>query len=79
MQGCDASILLDGDYSEKTARQNWGLGGFELIDDIKTVLEDRCPGVVSCADILHLATRDAVHMVLFFGCNFTLFIFKIDS
>ncbi|KAJ0091916.1 hypothetical protein Patl1_26506 [Pistacia atlantica] len=60
--GCDASILLDGDYSEKTARQNWGLGGFELINDIKTVLEDRCPGVVSCADILHLATRDAVHM-----------------
>ncbi|KAJ0034732.1 hypothetical protein Pint_25889 [Pistacia integerrima] len=60
--GCDASILLDGDYSEKTARQNWGLGGFELINDIKTVLEDRCPGIVSCADILHLATRDAVHM-----------------
>ncbi|PON63563.1 Peroxidase [Parasponia andersonii] len=60
--GCDASILLDGPKSEKTAPQNSGLGGFELIDRIKTVLEIRCPGVVSCADILHLATRDAVHL-----------------
>ncbi|KAL5543207.1 hypothetical protein UlMin_010917 [Ulmus minor] len=60
--GCDASILLDGENSEKNAAQNRGLGGFVLIDNIKTVLEDRCPGVVSCADILHLATRDAVHL-----------------
>ncbi|XP_065867208.1 probable peroxidase 61 [Euphorbia lathyris] len=60
--GCDASILLDGKNSEKTAPQNWGLGAFVLIDKIKTVLEERCPGIVSCADILNLATRDAVHM-----------------
>ncbi|XP_050213648.1 probable peroxidase 61 [Mercurialis annua] len=60
--GCDASILLDGPNSEKTAPQNRGLGGFVVIDKIKTVLEDRCPGVVSCADILNLATRDAVHL-----------------
>ncbi|OMO90325.1 Plant peroxidase [Corchorus capsularis] len=60
--GCDASILLDGPNSEKTAPQNRGLGAFVLIDRIKTVLESRCPGVVSCADILNLATRDAVHM-----------------
>ncbi|KAG9444666.1 hypothetical protein H6P81_016006 [Aristolochia fimbriata] len=58
--GCDASILLDGPESEKTAPQNLGLRGFALIDNIKTVLEARCPGVVSCADILHLATRDAL-------------------
>ncbi|XVF29441.1 hypothetical protein REPUB_Repub15cG0121300 [Reevesia pubescens] len=61
VNGCDGSILLDGPNSEKTAPQNRGLGGFALIDKIKTVLEDRCPGVVSCADILNLATRDAVH------------------
>ncbi|XP_022722873.1 probable peroxidase 61 [Durio zibethinus] len=60
--GCDGSILLDGPNSEKTAPQNMGLGGFVYIDKIKTVLEDRCPGVVSCADILNLAARDAVHL-----------------
>lgn len=60
--GCDASILLDVPNSEKTAPQNRGLGGFVVIDKIKTVLEQRCPGVVSCADILNLATRDAVHL-----------------
>ncbi|EOY04783.1 hypothetical protein QUC31_017088 [Theobroma cacao] len=60
--GSDGSILLDGPKSEKTAPQNRGLGGFAFIDKIKTVLEARCPGVVSCADILNLATRDAVHL-----------------
>ncbi|KAK4254829.1 hypothetical protein QN277_007915 [Acacia crassicarpa] len=60
--GCDASVLLDGPNSEKKAPQNAGLGAFVIIDKIKTVLEDRCPGVVSCADILHLATRDALKL-----------------
>ncbi|KAK8572798.1 hypothetical protein V6N13_048365 [Hibiscus sabdariffa] len=62
VNGCDASVLLDGPDSEKMAPQNRGLGGFALIDKIKTVLESRCPGVVSCADILSLAARDAAHM-----------------
>ncbi|KAG9142972.1 hypothetical protein Leryth_006250 [Lithospermum erythrorhizon] len=60
--GCDASILLDGPNTEKKAPQNSGLGGYMLIDKIKIVLEQRCPGVVSCADILNLATRDALHL-----------------
>ncbi|PRQ37911.1 putative peroxidase [Rosa chinensis] len=60
--GCDASVLLDGPNSEKTASQNWGLGGFYFIDKVKKVLEHYCPGAVSCADILNLATRDAVHL-----------------
>ncbi|CAO2838207.1 unnamed protein product [Amaranthus hypochondriacus] len=60
--GCDGSILLDGVDSEKTAPQNTGLGGFVFIDQIKRVLDARCPGAVSCTDILHLATRDAVSM-----------------
>ncbi|KAK3022528.1 hypothetical protein RJ639_046744 [Escallonia herrerae] len=62
VNGCDASILLDGPNSEKIAPQNSGLGGFEVIDKIKFVIEDRCPGAVSCADILNLATRDALHL-----------------
>ncbi|GJN20155.1 hypothetical protein PR202_gb07496 [Eleusine coracana subsp. coracana] len=60
--GCDASLLLDGPNSEKTAIQNNGLFGYDLIDDIKTELEKECPGVVSCADIIVAATRDSVGM-----------------
>ncbi|KAK9725142.1 hypothetical protein RND81_05G124900 [Saponaria officinalis] len=58
--GCDGSILLDGVNSEKTAPQNAGLGAFVIIDKVKEVVEDRCPGAVSCADLLVLTTRDAV-------------------
>ncbi|PIN26432.1 Peroxidase [Handroanthus impetiginosus] len=61
VNGCDASILLDGPHTEKNASQNLWLDGFVLIDKIKTVLEARCPRAVSCADILNLAVRDAVH------------------
>ncbi|KAK9146123.1 hypothetical protein Sjap_006026 [Stephania japonica] len=60
--GCDASILLIGPNSERNASQNLGLGGFAFIDKVKEVVESRCKGVVSCADILNLATRDAVHL-----------------
>jgi peroxidase len=62
VQGCDASILLDGPNTEKTAPQNNGIFGYDLIDDIKDTLEKACPGVVSCADIIVAATRDAVGM-----------------
>lgn len=64
LQGCDASVLLDDTPSftgEKTAGANINsLRGFDVIDDIKTLVEAACPGVVSCADILALAARDAV-------------------
>ncbi|KAM6553446.1 hypothetical protein CsatB_014208 [Cannabis sativa] len=62
VQGCDGSILLDGSSSERSARANTGLRGFEMIEDAKAQLEALCPAVVSCADILALATRDAVDL-----------------
>ncbi|KAK2980195.1 hypothetical protein RJ640_007285, partial [Escallonia rubra] len=62
VNGCDASILLDGSNSEKTAQPNLNLRGFDIIDAAKAALEKVCPGVVSCADIIVMATRDAVSL-----------------
>lgn len=63
VQGCDASVLLDDTSSspgEKSALQNLdSLRGFEVIDNVKSEVEDVCPGVVSCADILAVVARDA--------------------
>ncbi|KAJ8538559.1 hypothetical protein K7X08_027780 [Anisodus acutangulus] len=61
VNGCDASILLTGPNTERNSSKNANLGGYLLIDKIKTVLEAYCPGAVSCVDILNLAVRDAVH------------------
>ncbi|KAI3917610.1 hypothetical protein MKW98_021372 [Papaver atlanticum] len=60
VSGCDASLLIDGDSSEKKAGANLSVRGFELIDEAKTAVEQACPGIVSCSDIIIMATRDAV-------------------
>lgn len=74
LQGCDASVLLDSTESvtaEKDGLPNRSLSGYDVIDDIKAKLEEECPGIVSCADILTLAARDAVsyQVIIIFKFN----------
>lgn len=64
LKGCDGSVLISGASAERSAVQNLGLRGFEVVDDAKSQLEATCPGVVSCADLLALAARDAVDLVV---------------
>ncbi|KAL7107509.1 hypothetical protein ACP275_06G058800 [Erythranthe tilingii] len=64
VNGCDGSILLDDTSSftgEKTALPNRNsVRGFNVVDNIKSAMEKVCPNVVSCADILAVASRDSV-------------------
>ncbi|CAK9221800.1 unnamed protein product [Sphagnum jensenii] len=63
VQGCDASNLIKStptNTAELDALPNLTLHGMDLIDTAKAAVEEACPGIVSCADIISLATRDAV-------------------
>jgi hypothetical protein len=67
MQGCDASVLLNGtngSEAEKDSAPNLTLRGFAFLDRVKALLEHECPGVVSCADVLALAARDAIGAIV---------------
>ncbi|KAF3627564.1 Peroxidase 64 [Capsicum annuum] len=63
VRGCDGSVLLNStrnNKAEKDGPPNISLHAFYVIDVVKKQIEDLCPGVVSCADIVALAARDAV-------------------
>ncbi|XP_027176759.1 peroxidase A2-like [Coffea eugenioides] len=66
VDGCDGSILLDNNgtlRSEKDAAPNTNSArGFDVVDKIKTAVENSCPGIVSCADILALAAESSVSL-----------------
>ncbi|XP_010070503.2 peroxidase 10-like [Eucalyptus grandis] len=66
VNGCEGSVLLDDTSTikgEKNAFANRNSArGFEVIDAIKANVEKACPAMVSCADILTLAAREAVYL-----------------
>ncbi|CAN1271233.1 Peroxidase 57, partial [Linum perenne] len=66
VKGCDAALLIDptpqNPQPQKTAPPNRSIRGFDLIDAVKSAVEFACPATVSCADVISLATRDAVSL-----------------
>lgn len=83
MKGCDGSILISskpgsGALAEKDAYDNRDLAAeaFESVRKAKALVESKCPGVVSCADILVIAARDFVHLV---KCQLILFYTPFSS
>ncbi|KAJ3700469.1 hypothetical protein LUZ61_004174 [Rhynchospora tenuis] len=65
VRGCEASILLNStadNTAEKDASLNKDVRGYDVIDRLKFKLEEACPGIVSCADIIALAARDSIRL-----------------
>ncbi|CAK9311179.1 unnamed protein product [Citrullus colocynthis] len=65
VNGCDGSVLLEDSVednidSEQNAPGNEGIQGQNIVADIKTAVENVCPNLVSCADILAIASNSAV-------------------
>lgn len=68
VQGCDASVLLDGSASgpsEQDAPPNLTLrpAAFKAINDLRALINKKCGVVVSCADVVAVAARDSVALV----------------
>ena len=91
MQGCDGSILIapaphGAPPVERDMPENKNLAreGFETINMAKAIVESKCPGMVSCADILAIAARDFVHLVrlIYYDADYLppfLFLQKIEG
>ncbi|XP_021804422.1 peroxidase 12-like [Prunus avium] len=67
VQGCDGSVLLEGSASgpsEQDAPPNLTLRAkaFQIINDLRELIHNKCGRVVSCSDITALAARDAVYL-----------------
>ncbi|XP_057485571.1 peroxidase P7-like [Actinidia eriantha] len=81
VNGCDGSLLLDDTSSftgEKRAAPNLNsVRGFDVVDNIKSAVENACPGVVSCADVLAVAARDSV--VILGGPNWNVKLGRRDA
>ncbi|XP_021891172.1 peroxidase E5-like [Carica papaya] len=64
VNGCDGSLLLDNSPTIDSEKQSLGnnnsVRGFDVVDRMKSQLEKVCPGVVSCADILTIASQISV-------------------
>ncbi|KAH9309989.1 hypothetical protein KI387_037900, partial [Taxus chinensis] len=65
VNGCDGSVLISSNQkhlAERDADDNKDLAvdAFDAVNRAKAAVEAKCPGVVSCADILAIAARDFV-------------------
>lgn len=67
LQGCDASILLDSTATVAaeilSIPNRNSIGGLDVITTIKASIENSCPGVVSCADLVTLGSFYSVVLV----------------
>ncbi|GJN18129.1 hypothetical protein PR202_gb05256 [Eleusine coracana subsp. coracana] len=72
VEGCDASILIAPTAAgvggppkvERDMEENRYLpqDAFDTVEMAKAAVETKCPGIVSCADVLALAARDYVQL-----------------
>ncbi|XP_030522495.2 peroxidase 63-like [Rhodamnia argentea] len=67
VEGCDASILIastDNNTAERDVAINLSLSGdgYDVFFRAKRAVELQCPGVVSCADVMAITTRDLVNL-----------------
>lgn len=55
--------------NERASFKNFGLRNFKYFYTLKKTLEDACPGVVSCADLVALTGVYSIHIVRVHACR----------